>query len=91
MSFTFLLAFVLLVFILVLVLLLLIRTIGYEVIGLATPIAKPLLVPSLPINVNLAVALLLYDFLKFLMMSATSLLDSSSSLEESSFTFFFFS
>ena len=65
MSFTSLLAFILLVFILiVLVLLLLIRTIGYEVTDLATTIAKPLLVPSLPIIVSLLVALFLYKLSK---------------------------
>ena len=49
MSFTSLLAFVLLVFILVmLVLLLLIRTIGYEVIDLTTSIAKSLFEPFFP-------------------------------------------
>ena len=65
MSFTSLLAFVLLIFILVMfVLLLLIRTISYEVTDLTTTIVKPLLVPSLPITVSLAVALLLYELSK---------------------------
>ena len=65
MNFTSSLAFVLLVFILViLVLLLLLRTIDYEVTGLTTTIAKPLLVPSLPITVSLLVALLLYELSK---------------------------
>ena len=92
MSFTSLLAFVLLVFILVvLVLLLLIRTIGYEVTGLTTTIAKPLLAPSLPSTVSLPVALLLYELSKVSNDECTSSSDSSSSLEESSFTFFFFS
>ena len=93
MSFSSLLALVLLVFILVMLvlLLLLIRTIGYEMTGLATTIAKPLLVPSLPIIVSLPVALLLYELSKVSNDECTSSSDSSSSLEESSFTFFFFS
>ena len=60
MSFTSLLVFILVM----LVLLFLIRTIGYEMIGLATIIAKPLLVPSLPITISLPVALLLYELSK---------------------------
>ena len=65
MSFTSPLAFVIFVFILVvLVLLFLIRTIGYEVTGLTTTIAKPLPVPSLPITIILLVALLLYELSK---------------------------
>jgi len=92
MSFTSLLAFVLLVFILVvLVLLLLIRTIGYEVTDLTTTIAKPLLVPSLSITISLAVALLLYELSKVSNDECNFFIRLSSSLEESSFTFFFFS
>jgi hypothetical protein len=62
MSFSSLLALVLLVFILVmLVLFLLIGAIRYEVTNLATTIAKPLLASSLSITISLPVALLLYE------------------------------